>query len=247
MFLSLLFISLLMACGGGSDSNSGGGAAVQDGEGSNESIIGLTGRSIAIDTMELLGVMLKYEGYIDPNFQAPVSGPCGKSGTKQVTDGRSGTEGTVTVDYENCEDSVGGLRFSIHGQRTATFEPGKVTFGGSSLTINNDGGGGWTITPKNLSIDTAANPHTLTADMSIQIPRFGKIEAVSDPFAGLNLLCPDSGKLTLTAADSSFVTINGAPGLNLELNGSTDNQTLACSEIGVNVAGGDELRPPGAP
>ena len=252
MFLSLSFISLLMACGGGSDSNPGDGAALSGGGSSNESITGLTGHSLAIDTMELLGVMLKYGGYIDPDFQAPVSGQCGSGGTKQVTDGRSGNEGTVTVDYENCKDSAGSLRFTINGQHTATFEPGKVTFGGSSLAINNSAGGEWIVTPKNLSVDTAANLHTLTVGMSLQSQRFGKIEAVSNgPFAGPDLLCPDSGKLTLTAADSSFITINGAPGGNLLLEDAKEgNQTLACSQIGGNEAapaGGGGLSPPGAP
>ncbi len=249
MFLSLLFISLLMACGGGSGSSPGDDAALSGGGSSNESITGLTGHSLAIDTMELLGVMLKYEGYIDPDFQAPVSGQCGSGGTKQVTDSRSGNEGTVTVDYENCKDSAGSLRFTINGQHTATFEPGKVTVGGSSLAINNSAGGEWAITPKNLSIDTAL--HTLTVDMSLQSQRFGKIEAVSNgPFAGPDLLCPDSGKLTLTAADSSFVTINGAPGVSLLLDGKEGNQTLACSQIGGNEAvpaGEGGLSPPGAP
>jgi hypothetical protein len=202
--------------------------------------------------MELLGVMLKYGGYIDPDFQAPVSGQCGSGGTKQVTDGRSGNEGTVTVEYDNCKDSAGSLRFTINGQHTATFEPGKVTFGGSSLAINNSAGGEWIVTPKNLSVDTAANLHTLTVDMSLQSQRFGKIEAVSNgPFAGPDLLCPDSVKLTLTAADSSFITINGAPGGNLLLEDAKEgNQTLACSQIGGNEAapaGGGGLSPPGAP
>lgn len=255
IFLAFLFTSMLVACGGGSSSNSGEEAQVLGTENSSQLITGITGRSIAVDTMELLGVMLAYEGYLNSEITTPVAEACGKGGVKTVAvtdaDGSFGNNGdSVEINYDECKDLVGGHTFTINGQHFANFESSKVTFSSSSLAIS-DSQGNWTLTNTSLVVDKATN--ALTVKMNVDGSRFDlKAEADSggQPFVGTDLICPDGGKLTLTASDGSFVTINGAPGGNLSLDVNGKNETLACTEIEVNKeppSGDGELTPPGAP
>ena len=255
ILLALLYTSMLVACGGGSNSNPGEEAQVLGAENSSQLITGITGRSIAVDTMELLGVMLAYEGYLNSEITTPVAGACGKSGVKTVVvtdaDGSFGNNGdSVEINYDECKDLVGGLVFTINGQHLANFESSKVNISSSSLTIS-DSQGSWTLTNISLVADKATND--LTVKMSVDGSRFDlKAEADSggQSFVGTDLLCPDGGKLTITASDGSFVTINGAPGENLSLDINGENETLACTEIEVNKeppSDDNELTPPSAP
>ena len=255
IFLAFLFTSMLVACGGGSNSNSGEEAQVLGTENSSQLITGITGRSIAVDTMELLGVMLSYEGYLSSEITTPVAGACGKGGIKKVVvadaDGSFGNNGdSVEINYDECKDLVGGLVFTINGQHFANFESSKVNFSSSSLAIS-DGQGKWTLTNIGLVVDKVTN--ALSVKMNVDGSRFDlKAEADSGGqfFVGPDLLCPDGGKLTITASDGTFVTINGAPGGNLSLDINGENEALACTEIEVNKeppSDDNELTPPGAP
>jgi len=255
IMLSLLFASSLMACGGGSGSSNSGGETLELGDGSSSpSITGLNGKSIATDTVELLGVLLEFKKGLNVSVEAPVGGDCNGGGKKTV---KPGSAGVFEVNYETCKESIGGLEFTINGRHSVDIQTTSKKLSGGPLTVH-DGQGTWTLSDINLDLETDGNVNALSVDLSLEEgSRFNlKAKAVSsEPFTGSNLVCPDSGKLTLTATDGSTVSIKGAPGANLSLDipkSHTDNQAenlvLGCSEIAINQpsdSGG--LAPPGAP
>ena len=251
IMLSLLFASSLMACGGGSGSNAGDEALVQGDGGSNSLITGLNGKSIATDTLELLAVLLELKEDHSVSIEAPVGGGCSGGGKKTVN---PGSAGVFEINYETCNGSIGGFEFTISGPLSVDIQADSKKLSGGPLTVH-DGQGTWTLSDINLDLETAGNVNALSVDLSMEERnRFNiKAKAVSEqPFTGSDLVCPDSGKLTLTATDSSTVSINGAPGDNLSLDIHEKNQTvhptLGCSEIAINQpSGSGGLAPPGAP
>ena len=257
--LLLLLASSLIACGGGGESASSPEeeAQVLGGGSSSQSITKINGRSTAIDAMELLGILINYEKFLGDNLEAPSTGQCSKGGEKvvQITDADAsfGNQGDIAqISYTQCMDSMGTLKFTLDGQYTATFELGKIHLSSSSFTINTREGN-WKLIPLDLNIVTNESPNILLAKMTmVGGPSDLTLDAVSEqaPLAGANLLCPDSGKFTLTAKDGSSITINGAPGDNLLLDIEGESNTLACNEIMINQeppSGEGELVPPGAP
>ena len=254
IMLSLLFASSLMACGGGSGSSNSGGETLELGDGSSSpSITGLNGKSIATDTVELLGVLLEFKKGLNVSVEAPVGGDCNGGGKKTV---KPGSAGVFEINYETCKDSIGGLEFTINGKHSVDIQATSKKLSGGPLTVH-DGQGTWTLSDINLDLESVGDVNTLSVDMTMEESgRFNlKVKAVSvEPFTGPDLLCPESGKLTLTATDDSTVSINGVPGAklpggNLSLDipeNQTGNQTLGCSEIAINQESSG-FSPPAAP
>ncbi|RUM93959.1 MAG: hypothetical protein DSZ28_05705 [Thiothrix sp.] len=256
IMLSLLFASSLMACGGGSGSNSGDETLELGDGGSSSLITGINGKSIAIDTIELLGVLLELKDDLNVSIEAPVGGGCSGGGKKTVN---SGSAGSFDINYEACTDSIGGLTFTINGPLSVVIQGDSKKLSGGPLAVH-DGQGTWTLSDIKLDLKTVENVNRLSVDLSMEgRSRFNlKAKAVStEPFTGPNLVCPDSGKLTLTATDGSTVSINGVPGVNLlldihkkdQIDDQAEHQTLGCSEIAINQEplGSGGLAPPGAP
>lgn len=163
----------------------------------------------------------------------------------------------TTFSFSNYAVSNGSSIFSKNGTYRLATEPGMSNLNSSAMVIGN-GDGSWTVESLTISVDSGSVSDSVVASLQADSMRFGfKVNAVTEQsLVGYEPVCPDSGKLGITAPDGSYVSVLGASGQNLLLDINGTNKTLACAEVAVirvpptsatSTGGSGGFTPPPAP
>jgi hypothetical protein len=165
----------------------------------------------------------------------------------------TGDEHVFAITYGTMFSVTNGQRIvSADGQLGVSSTAGSRAMNSDALALN-DSQGDILLTMLD-SVETEVGAGAVTIDIAVEanLSRFGIEVVVATPagLTGSSVSCPETGTMTIMAADGSVVSVEGAAGDNVLISQNANLDTVNCAEIATLAdAGGQNtvLVPPEAP